>query len=658
MFCDGYNHVEELRTDEEQILEMYHSKVGFGPGEQLAIHTRRRYRLHPNRANPQGQNPDPSMWLVHYSLADPADRIPSNVIPVDMRQSQIMGVRGHLQQQGQIVQKDFMLHDRPNWPQIAFPRGRPQGQQPMYSAGAPPQRIPQAMAYPPQHQPGPPAKRARPNAAAAAVSNTAAVLDIDDEEDTSRGDLFDHFTPREISVARYKQNHEWMEEILSSPYAMHQLEAADLGLGLKGQLSSLTAEFFHAPVDPDNEKQELKYVGRLDPVKAEEFRKRTHERVAKENKEIEKMKARHERRMGKFQKGKILDAAEKDLRTAVHDPESTGPEIWRLEGRVDEESNEDDLAVKPPVIRVSDIVAKVEASLGRHTKAVEELIRIQAGGYEEPVIVTPPAAPPPQLAAPVITNSSNGSDNLVGDNDIEMGNSAGGMLDQFHTGLSTSHPTPGSNNFPTPQGQFLRSATGTPGLPMGSPAAQVQHQPPPQQQFISSQQAQGGGDNSDWVVVPPGGRTPSPNTAAQQQPQNLAAPSSIPPQYQSPQQQQQPQPQEFQSSTSNHASPSLHPPTNPPSTTHTPSALQTSTTPTALQEFHASSPNDFADLGDLDTAGDALAGYGDEMDVGGGDGEVADFGMGELGDDSAFGEAFHGTTGNGDGGEGAHEEGL
>ena len=45
--------------------------------------------------------------------------------------------------------------------------------------------------------------------------------DIDDG-DTSCGDLFD-ISLLKISHLRYKQNHEWMEEILSSPYSLNQI---------------------------------------------------------------------------------------------------------------------------------------------------------------------------------------------------------------------------------------------------------------------------------------------------------------------------------------------------------------------------------------------------------------------------------------------------
>ena len=75
----------------------------------------------------------------------------------------------------------------------------------------------------------------------------------------------------------------------------------------------------------------------------------------------------------------------------------------------------------------------------------------------------------------------------------------------------------------------------------------------------------------------------------------------------------------------------------PPTSTFSPHpAVTTSTTGnTPLPDF-GTTPNDFADLGDLDTAGDALASYSD------GSGEMGDLGDMDVGmDDSAFGEAFH-----------------
>lgn len=635
-------------------LEMYAHKIGYAPGEPVATHSRRRYRLLPSKfPNHNGPAPDTSLWIVHYGQADPNDRVPYNLIPIDMRVQATMNTRAYLHSQGQIVQKEFMLHDRSNWPQIQFPRGPTRGP-PMYGGNVPPSRVPQAMAYPTQHATaGPPAKRPRTQANAgqsAAASNPHTVLDADDEEDTSRGDLFDHMTPREISLSRYKQNHEWMEEILSSPYSINQIIPADLGLGVRGELASLTDGFFDAPLDPDKDVTKHNYVGRLDLEKANEFRKRATERISETNKEIEKMKAKHAKRMAKFQKGSLVSHAEKELRTAVANPSDMGPEYWRLEGKIDEDENGDEVISRVPS-KVDDILAQVEASLGRHAVAVQELRRIQDGGYEEPAPQppTPPTnIPSPQKSAPQSAPQSappsiNGtpqSDVLVGDSDMDMGNSAASMLDQYRTGLS-SEATPGSNPY-TPQATMLlqqHSAAGTPSnLNLASP--QVPAQPLQQESAPAdvtmadavehtSADATGSGD---WVVVPPGGVSPAPDAAesteAPPQPAAVASESS-------------PMPATTSTST----------PQAPITSTFTPQpAIATSTTDnTPLPDF-STSPNDFADLGDLDSAGDALASYADMEPAGMGDlGDLGDMDVGL--DDSAFGDAFHGVEPRADGEE-------
>lgn len=615
---------------------MYQHKVGYAPNEPIATHARRRYRLARNRTDPNGQMPDQSLWMVHYTQCDPQDRVPSNVIPIDQRIQGIMSTRQHLHAHGQIVQKEFMLNDRNNWPSIAFPRGPPRGN-PGYGGHAPPPRVPQAMAYPTQHAvAGPPAKRARTQQSVQGASGSAAVQEVNDDEDFTHGDFFDLTTPREVSIARYKQNHEWMEEILSSPYAIHQIIPTDLGLGVKGEMGGLTDGVFDAPYDPDKDVVKHSYVGRLDPEKAEMFRKRATEQIAETNDEIEKMKAKHAKRLAKFKKGSLVTRAEKQLRTAVDEPTDTGSEIWRLEGKITEDDNEEGKAPVTTPPKVSDIVAQVEASVGRHAAAVKELIRIQDGGYEEPAAIPSPpehAQPTPRVPTPASyngshhasNNGSNGSQHsgvLVGDADMDISNSAAGLLDQYHTGPS-SHATPGSS-FQTPQPHLqTHSAVGTPGnYHAASP------QPPPQTQNqqlgrdismanTSTDQTSGG----DWVVVPPGGVSP-PSAAQGPAPTAPAA-------------------------TNN---PSPHPPTAPTSALNTP-----------LPDFHTS-PNDFADLGDLEGVGDYSGGadlggdgaldLGMDLDV---DMDVGGEGMDEAEmDDSAFGDAFHGV----DTGEEGMGEGL
>ena len=470
------------------------------------------------------------------------------------------------------------------------------------------------MAYPPHQTPtGPPAKRVRTQASVSQNAPPGAVVaphDIDDEEDTSRGDLFDHFTPREISHLRYKQNHEWMEEILSSPYSLNQIIPVNLRLGLRGELSSLTEGIFDAPLDPDKDVSSHNYVGRLDAGKADEFRKRTGEHVAQANKDMEKLKAKHEKRMARFKKGAVVTHAEKELRTAANNPSDTGPEYWRLEGKIDEDDDEVDTTAAKIVPKVDDILAQVEASLGRHAAAVQELRRIQDGGYEEPV-PQPPSQPAPEKSTLSSLHATPQSGILINDVDMDLGNSAAGLLDQYNAGLS-SNATPGSNFGPSPQPHLqAQSAAGTPSIPAPSPQPVSQTSPRPQApapgesgSVNQNQQATATDSTGDWVVVPPGGVSPvaaNPTQAATTE----AAPT-----------------------TTTVSAPAV--PTVSPHPT-----ITTGSTP--LANF-STSPNDFADLGDLDTAGEALAGY-EEM---GGSGDLdldMDVGM----DDSAFGEAFHGV---------------
>lgn len=637
---------------------MYQQKTGYAPNEPLAAHARRRYRLTSKFPNSTGARPDPCLWIIHYTRSDPGDQVPSGAIPIDMRIQQMMSTRQYLHSQGQIIQKDFMLHDRSNWPSIRFPTGPPRGG-PMYGATAPQTRVPQTMAYPVQQHPtaGPPAKRVRTqqNAGQGPAGN-AAVLDADDEEDTSRGDIFDLITPKEISTSRYKQNHEWMEEILSSPYPINKIIPSDLGLGLRGELGNLTEGIFDAPHNPIEITDDLKpypieqdivkfdYVGQLDPGKADEFRKRTNERIAETNKEIEKMKAKHAKRLAKFQKGSLLSLCEKELRTAVDNPSETGPEYWRLEGKIDEEEDEEGKVISKVPAKVSDIVAKVEASIGRHAAAVKELIRIRDGGYEEIVAIPsppPPAVPTPQVTPPGSHNGSNHSGILVSDADMNTDNSVAGLLDQYHTGFS-SNATPGSS-FATPQPllQALSSA-GTPSN-MQVPSPQPAPQNPPQQHSDvnmadagdnNEQATSGDGTGSgDWVVVPEGGVSPTP----QAQPSTTSAPEEAA-----------------------HDLPTTSAPASNPSPFPATTAGTSSANTPGMPDYHAS-PNDFADLGDLDTAGEALASYDDDM--GGGDGDMGDLGLdmdAEMGmDESAFGDAFHGVESRGEeGGEGTPGDGL
>ncbi|KAG9245826.1 hypothetical protein BJ878DRAFT_332175 [Calycina marina] len=589
-------------------LEMYHQKVGYVPGEPIAYHIRRRYRIVP----PHGSNvADPNMWIVHYAQCDPKDRVASNAITITPQIQSMLQTRQYLQQQGQIVQKEFMLHDRNNWPTITFPRAPTR---PQYAQAMPPTRIPQQMAYPVQHTPvGPPKQRVRRPELSGSVPGGAMVPEGDDEENTAQGDFFDFTTPREISSARYKQKHEWMEEILSSPYSMNQIIPPDLGLGRTGDLAALTDGFFDAPGTKDGKHT---YIGRLDPGYADEFRQRSAENVTETNKEIERMKAKHAKRLAKFQRGSVLSTAEKMLRTAVAIPSDIGPEYWRLEGKIDEDDNNESRPVRQNPSRVDDIVAQVEASLGRHVSAIKEFRRIQDGGYEE----SAPGPPSPQAMAVqqsrnVSTRQSGG---LISDIDMDMGDSAAGLMDRYHAGLS-SNVIPGSG-FPTPQSHLqAQSSAGTLGLhaPSPQPAMTPSYHIPQGEAGSGSHTTGAGGQASfegpggDWVVVTRGGVSPGPTNAS------LAPPSS-----------------------------------GIPASSASPHPATAAGNNSRHKEF-SNSPIAFTDMVGMDTAGEALAGFGDSGGMGDDLGLDMDVGM----DDSAFGEAFHGIEPRNDGDDG-HGDGI
>lgn len=185
---------------------------------------------------------------------------------------------------------------------------------------------------------------------------------LEEDEDVSRGDVLDFMTPREISRMRYEQHHEWMEEILESPYATKQIIPSELGLGRKGALESFTNGFFTAPTstthDPVNGK-----VGKLDPGKAEEFTKHANAKLEEMQADIEKMKQQHLRRMEKLRRTTDLGAAERKLRNM----------------------NVADDSYK-------DIAAQVQNLVGRNIEPVAKVACVSRGGMQD----IKPVAPEPQ----------------------------------------------------------------------------------------------------------------------------------------------------------------------------------------------------------------------------------------------------------------------
>lgn len=303
-----------------------------------------------------------------------------------------------LQRHGQLVRKEFMLRDSASWPTINLP-GNPNPGYPQLAMGYPNDVMAhmnrnQQQAYIQQQQAsvsqrgvGPsPAKRPRHGGSGhghgSATAIPAPVLLQDsaneDEDGTVGGDYMDYLTPRDISLHRYLQHHEWLEEILESPYNMNQIVPGELGLGRKGELESLTQDFFDAPIDgtpketfptpketPAHQEDSVTpRVGRLAPGKFEEFTKRATEKVAEINAEMGKLKRQHARRMAKLNKGLALKEAEERIRAET---------LEILSGDFSKSGADHDQKINE---YARDIV-------GRNITPLQDVVCVQKGGLEE-----------------------------------------------------------------------------------------------------------------------------------------------------------------------------------------------------------------------------------------------------------------------------------
>jgi hypothetical protein len=351
----------------------------------MACHARRRYRLLPSKNPNTGvAPPDPSLWIVHYQKAERRDFMPSQSIQLQPQVQAILQQRRLLQSYGQLARKEFMLHDRNNWPAINLPAAlAPMSHAQAFANNLARQTQVNMMGG--QQAGG----LAAPMAAANRATQMAHVrgrsthllagdVTVEEEEDVSRGDMLDFMTPREISKMRYEQHHEWMEEIMNSPFATKQIIPTDLGLGRKGELEALTGGFFEAPIGAMREisgDTPSTQVGKMELNKAEEFTKLAAKKVSDMQADLEKMQQKHERRMAKLRKTTLLNSAEKRLRTAASPAES------RAQQDVEQTVRE---SAKPGSGEsVEDIIQEVEAAWERKIEPMASVVCVQRGGLED-----------------------------------------------------------------------------------------------------------------------------------------------------------------------------------------------------------------------------------------------------------------------------------
>lgn len=349
-------------------------------------------------------------------------------------------------------------------------------------------RQPQGAFFPPNQPGGPvgatPTKAPRGHRGST-TSMAAATADFSlEDEEVSGGDMIDLLTPREISKMRYQQHHEWMEEVFASPYNIKQIVPVDLGIGRKGELEALTAGFFEAPsaaAHPKDQKETTVALqaGKIEADKAEEFAERVAKRVSNMTAEIEKLKKRHARRMEEVGRLSLLKDAEMQLRESAANPSETGTEVWRLEGRIDTNDEEDivqdDFSLRPPRFKVDDVVKELETSYGRTIEPEPSISCVEKGGLLERI------EPEPEPAVEISGM----------DSDVAMDNT---LLDQF---VASSTSTPGHG---PSQGISMGGPSATDAAPSNRRAGDgdVEMGGAPNE---SAHVHTAAGETGDWVVV-------------------------------------------------------------------------------------------------------------------------------------------------------------
>jgi hypothetical protein len=355
-----------------------------------------------------------------------------------------------------------------------------------------------------------------------------------------------------------------------------------------GELAPLTAGILDVAgaENPDTvkDKYKIKDYYRMNPKHLKDFEERVAEYTKTEQAEIDKMKADHTRKMAQLKRTRTYIKAERRLRDLARSAAS------------------DDETVDPS----DNVVQDLEKSLGVKFDAKKSVVCVDKGGFIE-------RQPSPPQRAQVNGNgtqanpngASNGSNN---DGASDFDNTAASLLDQYGTGSLGG--TPGNISMPQmsqPPSQS-QSAVGTPSLLTGNTAQQQSFD-----QGTPQLDTEAGNDLLD-LDVEMSGMT---NVDEKATDDWVVA--------------------DQQASGAQSAG-------NPQSATINDNTTSSDQNPLGHNTIDADAGSmfdsvpDFTNFEGIDSAGDALADFGQDDNMG----------LGDLVDDSAFGDAFHEEMG-GDG---------
>ena len=395
-----------------------------------------------------------------------------------------------------------MLHDRYNWPTVNIPGhgqtmahgnfapgpgGAAAGTVPAGIMGRPGQFYPSSQT--PQVGPSP-AKRQRQamnqtmagNAGgpvAVPVANVSYSPEslIEEEENTALGDLLDNLTQEEISKVRYVQHHLWMEEVLASPYATGSIAPVDLGLGLVGELGRLTDglltpasskldEVARPGAPPPSTTNQYRH---LDKDQMEEFEKRVGNFLKEGEKDMQRMKAAHARRMAGLGRAKAYAVAERRLSKAMGSKDLDEAARPTSEGASDggDSDRAGLLRMDPQADKVAaEVVEEIQQSMGIVIKPRKDITCIDKGGF----IDDKEEAESGDAAAAVATAQQNDS----------------AMQDVLHGDFTATDFSNANGNVPTSGGAVGGMDFFAPGSAKSTPAAQQMSDPASQRNSVSS----------------------------------------------------------------------------------------------------------------------------------------------------------------------------
>lgn len=137
---------------------------------------------------------------------------------------------------------------------------------------------------------------------------------LENERNTEFGDMLDFLNPRDISIARFKQHHEWMEEIMSTPYDMRQIVPVDLGLKLSGSLKDLTEGLWEdgtaLAVEGAASNDSAKKV---DPARLKAFEEKMAKHLSDGEQELLEMQRQHAEKVEEIKQQRLFANLERKL---------------------------------------------------------------------------------------------------------------------------------------------------------------------------------------------------------------------------------------------------------------------------------------------------------------------------------------------------------